>query len=1342
MVIRKKSPVSSCFAGLPGPGIPWDLEKRRGEVFNCSTMDCITPATKYIHRSLIGHENIVYDANFDKTGRTIVSASNDRTAKLWDVDSGFCISTLESDDGHKTGLTSASFSPDGSLLLTGSFDKTCKIWNKTTGECVHTLDKHDLPVFDTDWSPNGSQVVTGSNDKTAKVWNTATGEDVMTMVGHSGNITSVVWSPNGLQILTGSMDKTARVWDATKEGDAVLILKGHTEYVSSVVWSPNGSQIVTGSYDATAIIWDSQTGDMVTVLRREDRKDSSLGVSCVAYSGSRIVTGSKGGAIVVFSLLGDIILLLEAHRDVVNSVRFSNDGKSLLSSSKDKTVKIWETFCEPVKIIDAHEGTIYSAVFSRDSKRVITGSGDTTTKIWDAKTGDILKSLPGDSTDDSVFSADVSKDDVVISAYGLKAGIAKLWDWKSESIKATLKGHTSSISVVCFSNDGTMIVTGSKDQSKSRKDFSAYVKLWSADDGQLISSLVKGGHKWGVVSCAKFNLQDNRIITGCFDRTAKIWDITNKIFPTCLLTAKLSTPVYSVAFDIYTRRFVTGTEDGYIKVWDIASCEEIMTINMINNQKKKIVSVGFSPDGSMLLAASSSIVKLYDANRGRLIMDLSHENDNNDDDDCDLRVASWSPDGSKIVTGGKLQQIHIWYIYHHIAYTGLHLVTELDNAIVQYISNSSKFSLKGGVFETYPFLLHSEYLGRPLIDRIIESGDLKNIRIAAEIAPMCLLQPQKDYNTGTYFNMLRYFINNKNAKVCSYLVGVYNEVLLPPNSLMQSQRLLPQHMMAAQFTNGLPPCDIIDVNDLVILAKEYKELISLLIRNLVAVPNSRVVIGKWKQKLKHFLVQGSDEAYPISFWNSDENKSIKPDAIEFAVEVAILPLRNVACLQTDFLGAVFSAVKGDPMSFESEFLEILVDFKWNIYVRNVFMRDWILYATMTAAYTAHSLWFITYTRLPVGTIERNLGIILYTIVLFLHLYFVHHEVKQAAAEKGNTLYEILMNHLADPWNLQDLTRLSVVSSALIYYFVLLVKSSSNGGNIDPFDLRLVSTLSALSIPMFALGFLFYLQALSKYGALVRMVFKIIESIRSFLAVLIILIFGYSASFNLMTLTDYGSAAADADDTSWSTYPDSLLSSSLLVMGVDVSIEAIKDAHYAPIAVTLLVSFMFLMGVILLNLLIAIMSDKHGEVKKMERASANYNRAGIVVEYEKLIGKNHPYRDPTHDDYKLYSPKYLQVLRPERVTGEKEDGKEIQALEQLLHEKSNELKLENMNLQEQINQLHSKADEAKENNNQLKKLLLTQIESNKKIEEFMKQLSTLPNIPSTPCNVETGQLPVG
>ena len=153
-------------------------------------------------------------------------------------------------------------------------------------------------------------------------------------------------------------------------------------------------------------------------------------------------------------------------------------------------------------------------------------------------------------------------------------------------------------------------------------------------------------------------------------------------------------------------------------------------------------------------------------------------------------------------------------------------------------------------------------------------------------------------------------------------------------------------MNADYRSKGMPVCDLIDVKDLVRLADSYPDLILKLVQKLVAVPHVKnSLVGTWTKRIKCFKVRGSSECYPramtrakadgskevIKFWDHEHDSSTKlPEhvyATEVAVETAILPLRDVASLEHDFLGAVFRAAKGDITPFESEFLEILIDFK-------------------------------------------------------------------------------------------------------------------------------------------------------------------------------------------------------------------------------------------------------------------------------------------------------------------------------------------------------------------------------------------------------------------------------
>ena len=81
-------------------------------------------------RTFTGHSGFVLSCAFSIDGRLFVSASADKTLKIWDVQTGQCKCTLS---GHSEPVTSCSFSPDGASVLSGSWDKTLKIWDVATG---------------------------------------------------------------------------------------------------------------------------------------------------------------------------------------------------------------------------------------------------------------------------------------------------------------------------------------------------------------------------------------------------------------------------------------------------------------------------------------------------------------------------------------------------------------------------------------------------------------------------------------------------------------------------------------------------------------------------------------------------------------------------------------------------------------------------------------------------------------------------------------------------------------------------------------------------------------------------------------------------------------------------------------------------------------------------------------------------------------------------------------------------------------------------------------------------------------------------------------------------------
>jgi WD40 repeat protein len=240
--------------------------------------------------------------------------------------------------GNHSGVQAVAIAPDGKRAISASYDKTLKIWDTDTGIELRTLTGHTGYVHAGAIAPDGLTAISASDDNTLKIWDTETGRELQTLTGHTNSVRGVAIAPDGLTAISASHDNTLKIWDLAS-GSELRTLTGHTDWVTQVAIAPDGLTAISASHDNTLKVWNLLSGT-------EQRTLTDTGyVSAVAMApdGFRAISVSQLKTVKIWDT--DRWRELQTLTDddsFVKGVAIAPDGKRVISASSDKTLRIWD----------------------------------------------------------------------------------------------------------------------------------------------------------------------------------------------------------------------------------------------------------------------------------------------------------------------------------------------------------------------------------------------------------------------------------------------------------------------------------------------------------------------------------------------------------------------------------------------------------------------------------------------------------------------------------------------------------------------------------------------------------------------------------------------------------------------------------------------------------------------------------------------------------------------------------------------------------------------------------------------------------------------------------------
>jgi WD40 repeat protein len=367
----------------------------------------------------------------DNNGTVLVSSLGTDSLVTLDLQTGQLSDSLK---GHSDAIFDVAMMSNGRYAVTASQDKTVRLWELDRGHVIRRFAPPGALAFEVDLSPDGRTALSASTNGTVTLWDVDTGEMIRQFTDDQP-ATAVTYSPNGKTALIGTGYRFGEIiepghvilWDL-ETGEEIRRFVGQPYMVFDVEFSPDGKRAVSSGNGPMAILWDVETGQEIHRLDDYFIDNAHPGNTFLnvefSQDGSTVLVGYQAGPILLWDVeTGAEIGQWVGHNSAPIGITFSPDGQKVASGGGDHQVILWDKETGSIiRRFTNHVGSIGQIDFTPDGHLMLGGSGDGTNSLWDVETGEQIRRYGNGRVRMPVFNADGSQ-----ALAGFENGAVELW---------------------------------------------------------------------------------------------------------------------------------------------------------------------------------------------------------------------------------------------------------------------------------------------------------------------------------------------------------------------------------------------------------------------------------------------------------------------------------------------------------------------------------------------------------------------------------------------------------------------------------------------------------------------------------------------------------------------------------------------------------------------------------------------------------------------------------------------------------------------------------------------------------------------------------------------------